>query len=151
MNLEDIIKKDEDIATVKEKPYASIFILVAAAICAQLSTTLPKNENMGFAMTFFATAIAIWGLKGILWPKKHFLHKESKEKLVRKEFYFDSAYMDKVKKCLDSPSPIQCLQKLRTLPQNGTMTIRVIIYVTPSGNYMKHQIQRYIPYEYVPL
>ena len=151
MNLEDTIRRDVNIATIKEKPYASIFILLASAICAQLSTTLPKNENMGFAMALFATAIAIWGLKGILWPKKHFLHKESKEQLVRKEFYFDYVYIDKVKKCLESSSPVQCLQKLRTLPQNGAMTIRVIIYVTPSGNYMKHQIQRYIPYEYVPL
>jgi hypothetical protein len=151
MNLEEIIRHDPQIATVKEKPYASIFILVASAICAQLSTTLHKNENMGFAMTLFATAIAMWGLKGILWPKKHFLHKASKEILIRKEFYFDSAYMDKVKQCLSSHTPVQCLQKLKTLPQNGAMTIRVIIYVTPSGSYMKHQIQRYIPYEYVPL
>ena len=151
MNLEEIIRNDERIATIKEKPYVSIFILVASAVCAQLSTTVPKNENLGFAMTLFATAIAMWGLKGILWQKKHYLYKATKEPLVRKEFYFDSAYMDKVKQCLNGHTPVQCLQKLKTLPQNGAMTIRVIIYVTPSGSYMKHQIQRYIPYEYVPL
>ena len=113
MDLEDIIKNDVNIATIKEKPYVSIFILVASAVCAQLSTTLPKNENMGFAMTLFATAIAMWGLKGILWPKKHFQYKGTKEPLIRKEFYFDSAYMDKVKQCLSGHTPVQCLQKLK--------------------------------------
>ena len=151
MSLEDLIKSDENVQTVKEKPFASIFIFIAGAVCAYLSIKFTKTENMGFAMMLFAVVVSAWGLKGILWPQKHFLYKETKEKLIRKEFYFDAVYMESVKRCLSGETPLQCLKKLKSLPQNGAMTIRVIIYTTPSGNYMKHQIQKYVPYEYVPL
>jgi hypothetical protein len=84
MNLEEIIRHDPKIATIKEKPYASIFILAASAICAHLSTSIPQNENFGFSMMLFSSAIAIWGLKGIIWPRKHFILKESGEQLTPK-------------------------------------------------------------------
>ena len=151
MNLEEIIRHDPKIATVKEKPYASIFILAASAICAHLSTSIPQNENFGFSMMLFSSAIAIWGLKGIIWPRKHFILKESGEQLIRKEFFFDYANIGQVKKCLDVQHPLCCLERLHTMPQTGALTLRGIIYTTKSGSYMKHQIQRYIPYEYVPL
>ena len=151
MNLEEIIRHDAKIATIKEKPYVSIFILVAAAVCAQLSTTLPRNENFGFTMMLFATGIGIWGLKGIFWPKKHFILKETKEPLLHKEFFFDFADIEQVKKCLSVNHPLHCLEQLHALPQTGALTLRVIIYTTRSGSYMKYQIQRYIPYEYIPL
>ena len=151
MNIEDIIKRDESVVTIKEKPFASTFIFIGASVCAYLSMSFPTDENTSFAMIFFSTVISLWGLKGLIWPKKHFQHKESKERIVRKEFYFDAVYMESVKKCLSGKTPLECLQRLRTLPQNGAMTLRVIIYTTHSGNYMKYQIQRYIPYEYVPV
>lgn len=151
MDIEDLVKSDESVETIKEKPIASTFIFIAAAVCAYLSMSFPKNENTAFAMMFFSILVSLWGLKGLIWPKKHFQYKETKEKIVRKEFYYDSVYLESVKRCLAGKTPLQCLQKLRTLPQNGAMTLRVIIYITPSGNYMKYQIQKYIPYEYVPV
>ena len=151
MNLEEIIRHDARIATIKEKPYVSILILLASAVCAQLSTTIPKNENFGFTMMFFSIGIAIWGLKGIFWPKKHYVLKETKEMLVRKEFFFDYADIEQVKRCLAVQHPLHCLEQLHSMPQTGALTLRVIIYTTRSGSYMKYQIQRYIPYEYVPL
>lgn len=151
MDLEEIIRHDPRIATIKEKPYVSIFILVASAVCAHLSTTIPQNENLGFSMMLFSTAIAIWGLKGIIWPRKHFILKETGEQLIRKEFFFDYANVEQVKKCLNVQHPLSCLERLHAMPQTGALTLRVIIYTTHSGSYMQHQIQKYIPYEYVPL
>lgn len=150
-SIEDLIKQDNLIEEIKEKPIVHTFILVAAVVLGYFATTFHESENLGFAMTMLSVIVSLMGLKGIIWPKKHFVYKLTKEKLIRKEYYFDADQIESVKKCLSSSECKNCLDKLAQLPQNGATSIRVIIYTTRCNSYIKSQVQKYIPYEYVPL
>ena len=151
MNIEDLIKQDGLVSEIKEKPFVSTFILVAAVALAYLSVTFPENENVGFAMMLLSVGIAIMGLKGVIWPKKHFEYKPTREKIAREEYYFDSQQVVAVQKCIAVDNPVHRMEMLESLPQNGGTGLRVIVYTTKSGSYMKSQMQKYIPYEYIPM
>ena len=151
MNIEELINKDELVVEIKEKPVVSTFILVAAVVLAYLSVTFPENGNVGFAMMLVSVAVALMGLKGMIWPKKYYQYKPTKEKIARKEYYYDAEQLVAVKKCVSVDNPLHCMEMMESLPQNGSTSIRVIIYATKSGSYMKSQIQKYVPYEYIPL
>lgn len=152
MHIEDMITNDPLVQQVKEKPVFCTFILVAAAVLAYLSKSLPQNGSfVGPVMTTVSVIVAIMGLKGVIWPKKHLVYKPTKEKIARREYYFDVADLESVKKCVCMPDPVCCMDKIASLPQSGGTGLRVIIYSTQSGTYFKVQMQRYIPYEYVPI
>lgn len=151
MNIEDILKNDDAVVEVKEKPVVSTVILVIAAVLAYLSVTYAHNENVGFAMMFFSIVVALMGLKGVIWPRKYFKCKTTDEKIVKKEFYYDIAEMDAVKKCVGVSNPLHSIQMLESMPQHGATSLRVVVYSTKSGNYHKVQMQKYVPYEYIPL
>lgn len=151
MNIEDIIKSDDAVVEVKEKPIASTVILVAAAVLAYLSITYTQNENVGFAMMFFSIVVALMGLKGVVWPRRYFKHKPTNETITKKEYYYDMTDLEAVKKCVNVSNPLHSMDMLESLPQNGATSLRVIVYTTKSGNYHKVQMQKYIPYEYIPL
>ncbi len=151
MHIEDIVRQDEMVVEVKQKPIVSTVILIAATALACLSFNLQQNENMSFAMMFCSITIALFGLKGIIWPKKYYLHKPSNELIQRKEFYYDTQDLSSVQKCLDTVNPEHAVKMLESLPQNGATGLRVIVFATKSGSYHKCQIQKYIPYEYIPL
>lgn len=151
MNIEDIVRNDETVVEVKEKPVTSTVILVAAAVLAYMSVSYANNENVGFAMTFFSIVIAIMGLKGVIWPRKYFKHKITNEKIAKKEYYYDMTDLEAVRKCVNVSNPLHSMSMLESLPQHGATSLRVIVYATKSGNYHKVQIQKYVPYEYIPL
>ena len=151
MNIEDIIKSDELVVEVKEKPLVHTFILVAAAVLAYVATLFPESENMGFAMTVVAVIVSLMGLKGILWPKRYYRYKPTKEKIVRKEYYFDINQSSEVKRCIGAGNAMLCIEMMEALPQTGKTSLRVIIYATNSGSYLRSQMQKYVPYEYVPM
>ena len=151
MNIEDVIKSDELVAEVKEKPVVHTFILVAAAIMAYIATTFPESGNLGFAMTVVAVIVSLMGLKGIVWPKRYYKYKPTKEKIVRKEYYFDISQAPEVKKCIGAGNAMLCMEMMEALPQTGKTSLRVIIYATASGSYLRSQMQKYVPYEYVPM
>ena len=151
MNIEDIMDNDQLVAEVKEKPIVYTFILIAAVVMGYMSMSFPENENVGFAMTILSVVVALMGLKGVVWPRRHYQYKPTKERIIRKEYYFDSRQMDAVKRCVAISNPLHCIQMMESLPQSGGTGLRVIIYATKSGSYHKAQIQKYIPYEYVPL
>lgn len=150
MRIEEMIRTDELVTEVKEKPFVYTFILVAAVVLAYFSITMPENGNIGFAMTFVSIIVAVMGLKGVIWPKKYYVFKPTKEKLVRKEYYFDMNQIEAVKKCVAVENPKHCMDMIESLPREGATSLRVIVYATKSGSYLKSQIQKYIPYEYVP-
>lgn len=151
MIIEDIIKTDTLVAEIKEKPLASTFILVASVVLGYLSITFPQNANVRFVMMLLSVAVAFWGLKGVVWPKKHFLYKPTKERITKKEYYFDTNQVAAVQKCIAVDNPVHRLSMLDSLPQNGGTGLRVIVFATKSGSYMKAQLQKYIPYEYIPM
>ena len=152
MHIEDMITNDPLVQQVKEKSVFSTFILVAAAVLAYLSESMPQNESfVGSAMTTVSVVVALMGLKGVIWPKKHLVYKPTKEKIIRREYYFDVADLESVKKCVCMEDPVCCMDKMASLPQTGGTGLRVIIYSTHNGNYFKVQMQRYVPYEYVPI
>lgn len=151
MLIEDIIKTDTLVSEIKEKPLVSTFILIAAVGLGYLAVTFPENENLGFAMMFLSIVVALMGLKGVVWPKKHLEFKPTKERISRKEYYFDTTQVDAVHRCIAVDNPVHRLEMLESLPQNGGTGLRVIVYATKSGSYVKSQIQKYIPYEYIPM
>lgn len=151
MNIEDIIKSDELVVEVKEKPLVHTFILVAAAVLAYTSTLFPESENLGFAMTVVAVIVSLMGLKGIIWPRRYYRYKPTKEKIVRKEYYFDINQAPDVKRCIGADNAMLCIEMMEALPQTGKTSLRVIIYATNSGSYLRSQMQKYVPYEYVPM
>ena len=151
MNIEEIMDNDQLVAEVKEKPVVYTFILVAAVVMAYMAFNFPDNENMGFAMTTLSVVVALMGLKGIVWPRKFYQYKPTKEIIVRKEYYFSSMQQDAVKKCVAMEDPVCCIKMMEALPQDGGTGLRVIVYATKSGSYHKVQMQKYIPYEYVPM
>ena len=142
---------DQLVAQVKEKPLVYTFILVAAVVMAYMAFSFPNNENIGFAMTTLSVVVALMGLKGIIWPRRYYQYKPTKEVIVRKEYYFSSLQQDAVKKCLAVENPVRCIEMMESLPQDGGTGLRVIVYATKSGSYHKVQMQKYIPYEYVPM
>lgn len=151
MIIEDIIKSDDMVIVEKEKPIASTVILLAAAVLAYFSVTSAQNENVGFVMMLFSIIVALMGLKGVIWPRKYFKCKTSGEKIVKREYYYDIADVEAVKKCASVTNPLHSIQMLESMPQTGATSLRVVAYSTKSGNYHKVQIQKYIPYEYIPL
>ena len=82
MHIEEIIKSDSLVSEIKEKPLVSTFILVAAVALGYLSVTFPENENLGFGMMVLSVIIALMGLKGVVWPKKHLEFKPTKENTI---------------------------------------------------------------------
>lgn len=150
MLIEDIIRTSELVYEKKENPFIYTFILVAAVVLAYLSFTMSDNGNVAFAMTFVSIIVAVMGLKGVIWPKKHFMYKPTNEKLVRKEYYFDINRIAEVKKCMDVENPRHCIAMMDSLVQDGATSLRVIMYSTKSGSFIQSQIQKYVPYEYIP-
>lgn len=151
MNIEEIMGNDQLVAEVKEKPVVYTFILVAAAVMGYLAFSFPDNENMSFAMTSLSVVVALMGLKGVIWPRKHYQYKPTKELIVRKEYYFHTNQMEAVKKCIEAGNPLCCIEMMEALPQDGSTSLRVIVYATKSGSYHKVQMQKYVPYGYVPM
>lgn len=151
MLIEDIIKTDTLVSEIKEKPLVSTFILISSVVLGYLSVTFPENENLGFGMMVLSVVVALMGLKGVVWPKKHLEFKPTKERISRKEYYFDTNQVAAVQKCIAVDNPIHRMEMLDSLPQNGGTGLRVIVYATKSGSYMKSQLQKYIPYEYIPM
>lgn len=150
MRIEEIIKTDELVTEAKEKPVVYTIILIAAVVLAYFSVKVPSNGGVGFAITFVSIIVAAMGLKGVIWPKKYYVYKPTKEKLVRKEYYFDMNQIEAVKKCVAVDNPKHSMDMIESLPRDGATSLRVIVYATKSGSYLKSQIQKYIPYEYVP-
>lgn len=150
MRIEDLIRTDELVAEEKEKPLIYTFILVAAVVLAYFSVTVPSNGGVGFAMTFVSIIVAALGLKGVIWPKKYYVYKPTKERVEKKEYYFDMNQIEAVRKCVAVENPKHCMDMIESLPRDGATSLRVIVYATKSGSYLKSQIQKYIPYEYVP-
>lgn len=151
MLIENIVESDVQVAQVKKSPVVNVLVLVASAVAGYGLILLSDNENVSFAVMFIALIVAVVAMKGIFSPTQFYQYIPTKERIEKKEYYFDLQDMASVKSCLGQGDGKKMVEKLEKMPKDKGTSLRVILYATKSGSYMKYQMQKYIPYEYVPV
>lgn len=151
MLIENIIMSDSNVAQTKNSPVVNIVVLLLAAVVGYLSTLFQGSENVSFAIVFIAIVTALIALKGIFAPKQYYQYTPTKEKIEKREYYFDLQDLGSVKGCIKDTDSKNLVSKLDSLPKDKGTSLRVVLYSTKSGSYTKYQMQKYIPYEYVPV
>ncbi|MEF9985888.1 MAG: hypothetical protein RSC28_01645 [Bacteroidales bacterium] len=147
LNIDDRITSIEAIINKRENPIVYVFILLLAVASGIYSYTVDGNENIGLGLILAAVMLAVIGLKGLVLPKRILKYVPTGEKVIKKEYYYDSAERKEVEDCLKSKG----FEMLKCLPQGKGTSLRVILYTTISGSYSFAQLQQYVPYEYKPV